>query len=70
MKHTFRSILWSVLGILVSGTAGGVVGWALVNVLGLGGVTAALVAAVAGMVVATAVWLGITLLLRRIGLVQ
>ena len=70
MKHTFRSILWSVLGILVSGTAGGIVGWALVNGLGLGGVTAALLAAVAGMVVATAVWLGITLLLRRIGLVE
>ena len=70
MKHTFRSILWSVLGILVSGTAGGLVGWALVNGLGLGGVTAALLAAVAGMVVATAVWLGITLLLRRIGLVE
>ena len=70
MKHTFRSIVWSVLGILVSGTAGGVAGWALVNGLGLGGVTAALLAAATGMVVATAVWLGITLLLRRIGLVQ
>jgi hypothetical protein len=70
MKHTFRSIFWSVLGILLSGTAGGVAGWLLVTGLGLAGVTAALLAAVTGMVVATAVWLGITLLLRRVGLVR
>jgi hypothetical protein len=69
MKHTFREIFWSVIGILVSGAAGGVAGWGLVGVLDLGGVLASLIAAVVAMVVATAVWLGLTLLLRRVGLV-
>jgi len=69
MKHTFREVFWSVVGILVSGAAGGFAGWAVAQALDLAGVAAALVAAVTGMVVATAVWLGLTLLLRRIGLV-
>ena len=69
MKHTVGSIFWSILGILLSGIAGGYAGWALVAGLGLSGVAAALLAAVVGMVVATAVWLALTLLLRRIGLV-
>ena len=70
MKHTCRTILWSVLGILVSGTAGGFAGWSVVTGLGLARRWRCAVAAVTGMVVATAVWLGITVLLRRIGLVQ
>ncbi|MCC6197604.1 MAG: hypothetical protein IT518_24400 [Burkholderiales bacterium] len=69
MKHTPGEILWSVLGILVSGAAGGVAGWALFHGLDLPRVLGALLAAIAGMVIATAVWLGITLILRRIGLV-
>jgi hypothetical protein len=70
MKHTVRGIVWSVVGILVSGIAGGYVGYSLVSALSLSGVAAALVAAVVGMVVATAVWLGLTVLLRRVGLVS
>jgi len=69
LRHTFREIFWSVVGILVSGAAGALAGWGLVQALALPRVAAAIVAAVVGMVVATAVWLGITLLLRRIGLV-
>ena len=69
MKHTFPEIFWSVLGILVSGAAGALAGWALFHGLDLPRVVAALLAALVAMVVATAVWLGITLLLRRIGLV-
>jgi zinc transporter ZupT len=69
LKHTFREVFWSVLGILVSGIAGGVAGWALFNGLDLPRVLNAVLAAIAGMVVATAVWLAITLFLRRIGLV-
>ena len=70
MAHTLRSIFWSVLGILVSGLAGGIAGWSLAGALGATGVGAALVAAVVGMVVATAVWLALTVLLRRIGIVR
>jgi hypothetical protein len=69
LKHTFREVFWSVIGILVSGAVGGVAGWALFHGLALPRVAGALLAAVAGMVVATAVWLGLTLLLRRMGLV-
>jgi hypothetical protein len=70
VAHTFSSILWSVIGILVSGLAGGVAGWSLVSVLGFGGVGAALLSAVVGMIVATAVWLAITLVLRKVGVVR
>lgn len=65
-----RSIFWSVIGIVVSGLAGGVAGWSLVGALGVAGVGAALVAAVVGMVVATAVWLALTVVLRRMGIVR
>lgn len=63
-------ILWSVVGILIAGAAGGVAGWWLIGVLGIGGPGGALVAAVAGMVVATAVWVAITVTLRRLGMVR
>jgi hypothetical protein len=69
MKHTFREIFWSIVGILASGIVGGLAGWLIVNGLDLSGVFAAVLAAIVAMVVATAVWLGITLLLRRIGIV-
>jgi hypothetical protein len=70
MAHTPSSILFSVLGILISGLCGGVAGWGLVQLSGLTGVAAALLAAVVGMVVATAVWVGITVLLRALGMVR
>ena len=69
MKHTGREIFWSIVGILLSGIVGGVLAWWVVGALDLAGVPAALLAVVIAMVVATAVWLGLTLLLRRIGLV-
>ena len=52
------SILVSILAILVCGVAGGVAAWAAVRALALDGVPGALVAAVIGMVVATALWAG------------
>jgi hypothetical protein len=65
MANTLRSIFWSVIGILVSGGIGAWCGVLLVGALGLSGVGAALVGAVTGMVVATAVWLALTLALRK-----
>lgn len=70
MAHTPSSILFSLLGILVSGLCGGVAGWALVQLFGLAGVPAALLAAVVGMVVATGVWVGVTVVLRALGMVR
>jgi len=69
MAHTMRSIVWSLAGILVCGVAGGYCGWWLVVTLGLAGVFAALVGAVTGMVVATAAWVALTFVLRKIGVV-
>jgi len=68
MAHTARSIIWSIVGILVCGVAGGYCGWWLVGALGLVGVFAALVGAIAAMVVATATWVGMTVVLRRLGI--
>jgi hypothetical protein len=68
MAHTLRSIFWSLAGILVCGIAGGICGWWLVGALALSGVFAALVGAIVGMVVATAVWVALTFVLRRFGL--
>jgi hypothetical protein len=68
MAHTLRSVLWSVAGILVCGIAGGVCGWWLTAALALSGVSAALVGAIVGMVVATAAWVALTFVLRRFGL--
>lgn len=70
MANTVGSILWSVVGIIVSGLAGGVTGWAAISALDLDGVAGAIVAAIIGMVVATAVWTGLTVLLRRLGIVE
>ena len=70
MAHTLRSTLWSIAGILVCGIAGAYCGWWLVAALGLSGVFAALVGAVAGMVVATATWVGLTSALRKLGVLQ
>jgi len=69
MSSTLRSVLWSLAGIVVCGGGGGVCAWWLVGALGLTGVAAALVGAVAGMVIATAAWVGLTVVLRRLGLI-
>lgn len=62
--------MFSVLGILVSGIAGGLAGWSVITLLGFAGVGGALVAASLGMVVATAVWIGLTVLLRTLGFLR
>ena len=67
MAGTVRSIAWSVVGILVCGIVGALCGWWLVSALGLSGVPAALVGAIAGMIVATAAWVAITVVLRKLG---
>jgi hypothetical protein len=70
MAHTLRSILWSVAGILVCGIAGGYCGWWVGDALGLAGVFAALVGVIVAMVVATAAWVGLTVVLRKLGVVS
>ena len=61
------SIFGSIVSILVCGVAGGVAAWTIVSGLGIDGVTGALVAAVMGMLVATALWAGGSWLLRTVG---
>lgn len=65
-----RSVVLSILGILVSGIVGGLTGWSVIALLGFAGVGGALAAAAIGMVVATAVWIGLTVLLRALGLLR
>ena len=65
-----RSVFYSIVGILLSGLAGGVAGWAVTALVGWNGTMGAFVAAVIGMVVATGVWIGITVLLRSLGLAR
>ena len=64
------SIVWSVAGIVLCGGAGALCGWFVTRALGLGGPVAAILAAIVGMVVATAAWVGLTVLLRRLGLLR
>ena len=64
------SMLGSILGILVCGVAGGYAAWTAVSALGIDGVLGAILAAVIGMVVATALWAGVTSLLRALGWVR
>jgi hypothetical protein len=63
-------IVWSVIGILISGAAGGLAGWWVIGTLGVGGAAGAIIAAVIAMVVATGVWLALTVGLRKLGLVR
>jgi hypothetical protein len=60
------SILSSVLGIVVCGALGGVAAWAVVTLMGWDGTFAAIVAALIGMVVATASWTALTSLVRMV----
>ena len=64
------SILGSILGIFVCGAGGAIAAWALVTALGQDGVFGALVAAVTGMVVATALWTAGSSLLRAWGFLR
>ena len=68
--HPVRSIVFSILGILVSGVTGGLAGWSTVTLLGFAGVGGALLAATVGMVVATTVWIALTVLLRALGFLR
>lgn len=68
--NTPRSIFFSIVGILIAGGCGGVAGWALVGGLGLSGVVGALVAAASGMLVATGVWVALTVLLEKAGMLR
>ncbi len=68
--NTPRSIFFSIVGILIAGGCGGVAGWALVGGLGLSGVVGALVAAASGMLVATGVWVVLTVLLEKAGMLR
>ena len=70
MSPAVRSVLWSLVGIVVCGVAGAVCAWWLVGALGLAGVPAALVGAIVAMVIATAAWVGLTVVLRKLGMVQ
>ena len=68
--HTPRSIFFSIVGILIAGGCGGVAGWGLVSALGVAGVAGGLIAAATGMVVATGVWVGLTVALDKAGLLR
>jgi hypothetical protein len=59
-------IVFSVIGILVSGGFGGLAGWLLVSLAGWTGTPGAIVAIVVGMVVATAIWVGLTSAVRSL----
>jgi hypothetical protein len=61
------SIVGSILGIAVCGVGGGLAAWGSVTALGLDGVFGAILAAVIGMVVATALWAGGSSALRGMG---
>lgn len=64
------SYLASGLGIIIAGAIGGAVGWAVVAWLQWTGVGGALVAAAVGMVVATGIWIGLTVALRSLRLLR
>ena len=58
------SIVGSLLGIVVCGGIGGIAAWSIVMLMGWDGTFGAIVAAIIGMVVATAAWAALTSLLR------
>jgi len=68
--NTPRSIFFSIVGILIAGGCGGLAGWALAGMLDLNGVVGALVAAAIGMLVATSVWVALTVLLDKAGMLR
>lgn len=64
------TIVGSIIGILVCGVLGGFGAWALVATLGLSGLAAAIVAAIAGITIATALWVAGSSLLRALGWIR
>ena len=64
------ALLGTIVGILVCGVGGGVVAWSAVTACGIDGVLGAVLAAVIGMVVATALWAAGSTLLRALGWVR
>ena len=65
-----RSILGSILAIIVCGGLGGYVGWLLVTTFGLDGTPGAIVAAIVAMVIAVAAWAAGSSLLRAVGVIE
>ncbi len=70
MAFISQSTFWSIAGIFVSGLCGGVAGWAAVTLADWSGTGAAIAAAAIGMLVATATWIGITVLLRAMKVIR
>ena len=64
------AVLGSILGIFTCGVAGGFAAWSAVTAWGVDGVAGAILAAVIGMVVATALWAGASTLLRTLGWIR
>src|SRR5262249_22977707 len=70
VMRKYLHIALNVIAIIICGALGGGVGFAIARAISLDGVVAALVAAVIGMVVATAAWAGGSSLLRALGWVK
>ena len=64
------SIVWSVIGIIICGGLGGFAAWAFVSTVGWVGTAGAIAAAIIGMVIAVALWAGLTSLLRAMGRIR
>ena len=64
------SMLGSILGIVICGMGGGFAAWSVVTAWRIDGVLGAILAAVIGMVVATALWAAGSSLLRALGWVR
>jgi len=64
--HERGSLLSSLLGIVTCGGIGGLTAWWIVTLAGFNGTFGAIVAAVVGMFVATALWAGGVWLLNRL----
>jgi hypothetical protein len=63
-----RSIILSVIAILICGLSGAVFAWTVVDALGWTGVGGAIVTAVIGMVTATALWIAVVSTIKALGL--
>jgi len=71
MRFTERgAVLGSIFGIFICGLAGGLAAWSAVTAWRVDGVAGAILAAIIGMVVATALWAGGSTLLRTLGWIR
>ena len=68
--RTYLRIALNVIAIIACGALGGGIGFVIARALSLDGVPAALVAAVIGMVIATAAWAGGSSVLRALGIIR